>query len=228
MKKTLSKSVAWILSFIMIFSVFVLSAGVIAGTSFTVSAEIYRDFEYYYEGDSITINGYNGIGGEITIPSTINGKSVTSIGGSAFEGCTGLTSITIPNSVTSIGRYAFYGCTGLTIYGKQGSYAETYANDNNIPFIAILSIDKSSVSANTITLGKSVTLNASANGGTAPYKFAYLYKTSNGKWSVLKSYSTAASYTFKPTAAGKYTLMVKVKDSKNAVVSKSFTLTVRA
>ena len=208
MKKTLSKSVAWILSFIMIFSVFVSSAGVIAGTSFTVNAETYGDFEYYYEGDSITINGYNGIGGEITIPSTINGKSVTSIGGSAFEGC-----------------------TGLTIYGKQGSYAETYANDNNIPFIANtaeLSIDKSSVSANTITLGKSVTLNASANGGTAPYKFAYLYKTSNGKWSVLKSYSTAASYTFKPTAAGKYTLMVKVKDSKNAVVSKSFTLTVRA
>ena len=205
MKKTLSKSVAWILSFIMIFSVFVSSAGVIAGTSFTVNAETYGDFEYYYECDSITINGYNGIGGEITIPSTINGKSVTSIGGSAFEGC-----------------------TGLTIYGKQGSYAETYANDNNIPFIAILSIDKSSVSANTITLGKSVTLNASANGGTAPYKFAYLYKTSNGKWSVLKSYSTAASYTFKPTAAGKYTLMVKVKDSKNAVVSKSFTLTVRA
>ena len=208
MKKTLSKSVAWILSFIMIFSVFVSSAGVIAGTSFTVNAETYGDFEYYYECDSITINGYNGIGGEITIPSTINGKSVTSIGGSAFEGC-----------------------TGLTIYGKQGSYAETYANDNNIPFIANtaeLSIDKSSVSANTITLGKSVTLNASANGGTAPYKFAYLYKTSNGKWSVLKSYSTAASYTFKPTAAGKYTLMVKVKDSKNAVVSKSFTLTVRA
>ncbi len=208
MKKTLSKSVAWILSFVMIFSVFVSSAGVIAGTSFTVNAETYGDFEYYYEGDSITINGYNGIGGEITIPSTINGKSVTSIGGSAFEGC-----------------------TGLTIYGKQGSYAETYANDNNIPFIANtaeLSIDKSSVSANTITLGKSVTLNASANGGTAPYKFAYLYKTSNGKWSVLKSYSTAASYTFKPTAAGKYTLMVKVKDSKNAVVSKSFTLTVRA
>ena len=114
MKKTLSKSVAWILSFIMIFSVFVSSAGVIAGTSFTVNAETYGDFEYYYEGDSITIDGYNGFGGEITIPSTINGKSVTSIGGSAFEGCTGLTSITIPNSVTSIGRYAFYGCTGLT------------------------------------------------------------------------------------------------------------------
>ena len=206
MKKTLSKSVAWILSFIMIFSVFVSSAGVIAGTSFTVNAETYGDFEYTVNSDNtVAVKKYKGNGGNVAIPSTINGKSVTSIGGSAFEGC-----------------------TGLTIYGKQGSYAETYANDNNIPFIAILSIDKSSVSANTITLGKSVTLNASANGGTAPYKFAYLYKTSNGKWSVLKSYSTAASYTFKPTAAGKYTLMVKVKDSKNAVVSKSFTLTVRA
>ena len=52
--------------------------------------------------------------GAITIPSKIDGKSVTSIGHSAFDGCRGLTSITIPNSVTSIGYRAFYDCTGLT------------------------------------------------------------------------------------------------------------------
>ena len=86
----------------------------------------------------------------------------------------------------------------------------------------------SKASSASITKGQSVKLTGAASGGTSPYKYAYLYKTSNGKWSVLRNYSTAASYTFKPTAAGKYTLMVKVKDSKNAVVSKSFTLTVRA
>ena len=52
--------------------------------------------------------------GAVTIPSQINGYTITSIGYVAFYGCSGLTSISIPNSVTSIGNYAFFGCSGLT------------------------------------------------------------------------------------------------------------------
>ncbi len=52
--------------------------------------------------------------GTITIPSSVNGYSVTSIGDWAFCGCSGLTSITIPSSVTSIGGAAFQECSGLT------------------------------------------------------------------------------------------------------------------
>ena len=50
----------------------------------------------------------------LVIPSTHNGKRVTSIGARAFWFCTSLTSITIPDSVTPIGREAFYGCKSLT------------------------------------------------------------------------------------------------------------------
>ena len=52
--------------------------------------------------------------GALTIPAKVQGYSVTSIGGRAFERCQNLTMVTIPNSVTSIGYHAFFACLGLT------------------------------------------------------------------------------------------------------------------
>ena len=52
--------------------------------------------------------------GAITIPSTLGGKPVTSIGDYAFYKCDRITSVMIPNSVTSIGGAAFQDCSGLT------------------------------------------------------------------------------------------------------------------
>ena len=72
------------------------------------------DFTYTATATAVTITGYTGTGGAVTIPSSISGLSVTSIGGSAFYAKTSLTSVTIPNSVTTIGSNAFSGCTGLT------------------------------------------------------------------------------------------------------------------
>ena len=45
--------------------------------------------------------------------------------------------VVIPGTVTNIGTDAFYKCDKMTIYGLKGSYAEKYANSNNIPFADI-------------------------------------------------------------------------------------------
>ena len=52
--------------------------------------------------------------GAITIPSTLRGNIVTSIGSYAFRGCNRLTSVMVPDSVTNIGYAAFNSCRGLT------------------------------------------------------------------------------------------------------------------
>jgi BspA type Leucine rich repeat region (6 copies) len=83
----------------------------------------------------LIITGYTGSGGDISIPSVINGVPVTSIGansfsrdnltsvkipdgvsfigGAAFSGSHNLTNVTIPQSVTNINSYGFAWCSSL-------------------------------------------------------------------------------------------------------------------
>ena len=60
------------------------------------------------------ITDYTGSATALTIPSELDGYTVTSIGRSAFSGCTALTSASIGNGVREIGDYAFKDCTSLT------------------------------------------------------------------------------------------------------------------
>lgn len=112
------------------------------------------------DGESFSVVGYRNMNplGQITIPSSFNGKPVTGIGDRAFADCTRLTSVVIPESVTSIGAGAFKNCTNLekvtmpnsiASIGEDAFYncpklsynkydnARYLGNDNN-PYVALM------------------------------------------------------------------------------------------
>jgi hypothetical protein len=85
------------------------------------------DFSCATNDGTVTITRYNGSGGAVVIPDTINGFSVTGIGSGAFSG-TKLTSVTIPGSVTNIGSGAFRDCSNLvaiTVDALDAAYTST-------------------------------------------------------------------------------------------------------
>ena len=83
------------------------------------------------EDEAFSMTGFT----EFTVPDTI-----TSIGARAFSDCENLVKVTIPKTVTKIGDDLFEGGSeDVTIYGEKGSYAEKYANKNDISFKAISS-----------------------------------------------------------------------------------------
>ena len=105
------------------------------------------------------LTAYLGIGGNVTIPSTVdtignasfydcNGltsviipNSVTSIGSRAFNQCSSLTSVTIGDSVISIGNYAFSECSGLTSVTVGNSVAsighQAFSNCSGLTSVTI-------------------------------------------------------------------------------------------
>jgi hypothetical protein len=78
-------------------------------------AVVEAQLDYTTGNGAITITRHTGPGGAVTIPGTINGLPVTSIGQGAFWACSSMTSLTIPDSVTSIGDYAFNGVRSLVL-----------------------------------------------------------------------------------------------------------------
>ena len=54
------------------------------------------------------------LSGSVTVPGTLEGKTVVSLGNNAFKGASNITSVVIPESIKEIGLWAFSGCTSLS------------------------------------------------------------------------------------------------------------------
>jgi hypothetical protein len=123
---------------------------------------------YTTNGGAVTITGYAGAGGALTIPGFINSLPVTNIGNGAFLNKTNLTSVGIGTNVTSIGEWAFEECSMriVVIPGSVtniGNYAFAYCG--NLTNISVDASSASYSSLNGVLFNKSQTLLIQFPGG---------------------------------------------------------------
>jgi hypothetical protein len=84
-------------------------------------AAVQAQYNYTANNGAITINQYTGPGGDVTIPDTISGLPVTTIGSAAFYQIQSLTSVTFGTNVTTIADNAIFQCSGLVSVTIPGS-----------------------------------------------------------------------------------------------------------
>ena len=122
---------------------------------------------------------------EVTIPDGVKKIDIY-----AFGHCKNLAKLVVPESVTNM-EDAFISwtdpeiksnCPKLVIYGVKNSYAQKYANKNNIPFKEIAAASSVNLSSTAMSLGKGETfkLNATVSPSNAVDK-TVTWRTSDSK-----------------------------------------------
>lgn len=91
--------------------VFLLGISCFSMLSLADDVWIEGDYEYTMTDGEVIITKYTGEGGNVTIPSTLGGLPVTTIGSFAILNASTIESIVIPEGVTTILGQAFAGCS---------------------------------------------------------------------------------------------------------------------
>ena len=89
-----------------------------------------------YIPDSINFIGQNAFCACINMSDVSIEEGLQKIEFGVFQGCRELERVFLPQSVKEISDVAFWGSRNMTIHAPAGSYAETYAKEHNIPFVA--------------------------------------------------------------------------------------------
>ena len=171
-------------------------------------------------GDSITVN-CSASGGTSPYTYTVNYKKSSGSNWSALS-VSGNTAVLKPGSAVPYD-------IKVTASDASGSKAEEqFTVTVNAPVNELK--NNSTLSAESITIGESVTLKGAASGGKSPYKYAFYYKkASKTSWSTLgTAFGSNTSAVLKPGAAVPYDIKIAVKDSSGTKVNKTFTLDVRS
>lgn len=108
------KLVAFLLTASMLLSILCIAPlSASAETSTEIITVTSGNYEYTVLDDGTAqITKYNGNDAELTIPTDLDGKKVTSIGDYSFEDCKSITSLTIPAGI-SVGQNAFRYCENI-------------------------------------------------------------------------------------------------------------------
>ena len=155
MKKTLKRSISFVLAFMIVFSMLTVLPSELFHSTYVHAAEaiaelagadpeIYENDDFTYtltdEYTKVRIMSCKLDSDEIVIPDTIDGKKVTSIGPNAFQGSS-ITSIIMGKNIETICEYAFANCTKLSSvdFGDavksigECSFARTVITELNFP-----------------------------------------------------------------------------------------------
>ncbi len=174
--------------------------------------------------------------------------SVTSIGEAAFACGQQLTCVTIPASVTNIGSVAFgyvhtndhsycdvqledHTCynklTDFVIHGIGGTAVQIYAQKKGFEFI-----DDNRLTLNYEVYDDSAdgnnifTIQASAQGGSGSYQYAFFYKMVTEKtWISIQNFGANNTVQISPAFRMDYDICIKAKDSNGTIVKEYTTVT---
>ena len=148
--------------------------------------------------------------------------NVEAIESYAFLNDTAFTEITIPRKTTAINSNAFSYPEKLNIYGISGTYAETFANENNIKFT------NREENASKVELNESqITLDSADNYQLSAYIYPSTASNKNVVWESSDPSVATVDDNGMVTALKKGTAKITVKAMDGSNVSASCTVTVK-
>ena len=153
--KKVKRLTAVILSALMMtsaFSVLPVSAAVIESNNSVLSSDYLTSGDYEYsllDNGAVEISEYIGNDDDVTIPDTIDGKKVMSIGRNAFSSCKNLVSVEMSDNITSIGWGSFSACTNL----KNVIISNSVISIDKYAFIRCTSLDNIIIPDSVINIG---------------------------------------------------------------------------